>query len=189
VLAALFAALVAGCGGSGSNDQASFRGTLLPDRPAAPNFALRDEHGHLVTLTGQRGRWVVVTFLYTTCPDVCPVIAGNLNAALRSAAARQAGLRVLSVSVDPVRDTPAAARRYARQHGLAPSFLWLLGNRPRLQRVWRAYRIAVLPGSKGSITHSTVELLIDPQGRERLVYGSTVKTADVVHDLGAIVGS
>lgn len=115
------------------------------------------------------------------------MIAGNLNAALASAAARRAGLRVLSISVDPARDTPAAARRYARQHRLAPAFLWLLGSRAQLERVWRAYRVAVLPGPKRTITHSTRELLIDPQGRERLVYDSTVQTADVVHDLDRLV--
>ncbi len=175
--------MAAGCGGSGADAQASYRGTVLPERPAAPSLALRDQHGRTVTLAGQRGRWVLVTFLYTYCPDVCPVIAGNLNAALRSAPARRAGLRVFSVSVDPARDTPAAVRRYARQHRLAPSFLWLLGTRAELRKVWDAYRIAVLPGAKGTITHSAPSLLIDPEGRERLVYDSTVQTADVVHDL------
>jgi protein SCO1/2 len=134
-------------------------------------------------VAGQRGHWAIVTFLYTTCPDVCPVIAGNLNTALGSAAARKAGLKVLSVSVDPARDTPAAARRYARDHRLAASFLWGLGTKAELQKAWRAYRVAVLPGKKGTITHSTFELLVDPQGRERLVYDSLVKPADVVHDL------
>jgi protein SCO1 len=140
-----------------------------------------------VTLADQRGHWVMITFLYTYCPDVCPVIAGNLNAALRSAPARRGGLKVLSVSVDPARDTPAAVRRYVREHRLAPAFLWLLGTRAELERVWRAYRVAVLPDPGGTITHSSFELLIDPEGHERLVYDSGVKTADVVHDLAQLV--
>ncbi len=189
VAAVALTAALAGCGGSGSDDQSSYRGGLVAERTAAPNFALRDQHGRGVTLAGQRGHWVIVTFLYTYCPDVCPVIAGNLNAALHSQPARRAGLRVLSVSVDPVRDTPAAARRYVREHRLVPSFLWLLGTRAQLQQVWRDYRIAVLPGPKGTITHSAVQLLIDPEGRERLVYDSTVQTADVVHDLNRLVES
>jgi protein SCO1/2 len=131
---------------------------------------------------------VILTFLYTYCPDVCPVIAGNLNAALRSAPARRAGLRVLVVSVDPKRDTPTAVRRYARRHRLLPAFHWLLGSRAQLQRVWRSYKVAVLPGPKGTITHSTFQLLIDPQGRERLVYNSTARTADFVHDLRLLAG-
>ena len=183
--AAALAALVvvaAGCGGSG-DEHAAFRGSELEERPAAPDLSLRDQHGREVTLSDQRGRWVIVTFLYTYCPDVCPVIAGNLNAALRSVPGRQAGLRVLAVSVDPRRDTLPAVRRYARRHRFLPGFHWLIGSRAELRRVWRSYKVAVLPGPKGTITHSTFQLLVDPQGRERLVYDSTAQTADVVHDL------
>ena len=74
-----------------------------------------------------------MTFLYTYCPDVCPVIAGNLNAVLRTAPARRADLRVLSVSVDPTATRPAAVRRYVRDHRLLPTFRWLLGT-PRRAR-------------------------------------------------------
>src|SRR5215471_8706336 len=110
-------ALVAGCGGgkSGSGTTTgsanAYNGLELTEQPVAPNFRLRDQNGRLVSLNAQRGHWVMLTFLYTTCPDVCPVIAGNLNTALRSPTAKQAGLRVLAVTVDPQRDTPAAARR------------------------------------------------------------------------------
>jgi protein SCO1/2 len=136
-----------------------------------------------VTLAEQRGRWVLMTFLYTYCPDVCPVIAGNLNAVLRTPVARNADLRVLSVSVDPVRDTPAAARKYVRDHRLLPTFRWLLGTRAELSKVWKAYQIAVLPGPKKTVSHYAVQLLIDPEGRERVAYDSQVQTADVVADL------
>jgi protein SCO1/2 len=182
LLALAAAPALAGCGGGGPAAPA-YRGIEVPDSPPAPDFTLKDEHGRTVTMAGQRGHWVLMTFLYTYCPDVCPVIAGQLNAALRSAPARSVGLRVLSVSVDPRRDTPAAARKYARDHRLLPTFSWLLGSRSELKRVWDAYDIAVLAGPKQTVTHSAVQLLIDPEGRERLVYDSEVKTADVVADL------
>jgi len=178
---------LAGCGGKSSTEQPAYRAAALADEPAAPDFTLRDQNGRPVSMAAQRGRWVIVTFLYTTCPDVCPVIAGNLNAVLRTAPARRAGLRVFAVSVDPEHDTPAAVRRYARQHRLLPSFHWVLGTRAQLARVWRAYGIAVLPGPKRTVAHSSLELLIDPEGHERLLYDATVKTADVVHDLGLLV--
>ena len=179
------AVLAPGCGGGGSStqDAASFRGILLPDQPKAPNFRLHDQNGHLVTMNGQRGRWVVLTFLYTWCPDVCPVIAGNLNRALRTPTAKQAKLGVLAVSVDPQRDTPAAARKYVRDHRLLPTFRWLLGGENELQPVWQAYNVAVLPGAKKTVSHSTINLLIDPQGHERVVYDANVKPGDVLADL------
>ena len=127
-----------------------------------------------------------MTFLYTYCPDVCPVIAGNLNAALRQRRPRRAGLRVLSVSVDPARDTPAAARRYSRDHQLSAEVPSGCSEPARSsQRVWRAYNIAVLPGKKRTVTALDVQILIDPEGHERLLYDSKVQTADVVHDLNA----
>ena len=127
---------------------------------------------------------MLVTFLYTHCPDVCPVIAGNLNTALKSPVARRAGLRVLAVSVDPKGDTAAAVRRYVRERRLLPTFHYLIGT-PRSARALsgRAFRIAVLAGPQATVTHSTVQFLIDPQGRERLTYGSDVTAAEVIHDL------
>ena len=191
VLLLVLVLAAAGCGGGGSSggdDPGRFRGLVLEDRPVAANFRLRDQDGRLVSLADQRGRWVLMTFLYTWCPDVCPVIAGNLNQALRSAPAKQAGLRVLSVSVDPARDTPAAARKYARDHRLLPTFRWLLGTRAELARVWDAYDVAVLPGPKRTVSHSAIQLLIDPEGHERLVYDSRVQAADVVADLRTLLG-
>jgi protein SCO1/2 len=180
----LLLALCAGCGSSSSSGQGSrFRGTELTPPSPAPQFSLRDQSGRTVSLAAQRGHYVVVTFLYTHCPDVCPVIAGNLNRALATAAARRAGLRVLAVSVDPQRDTAAAVRRYVGEHRLLPAFRYLIGTRAQLARVWRAYHVAAQPGPKNTVTHSTFELLLDPQGRERLAYDSTMKTGDIVNDL------
>jgi protein SCO1/2 len=111
------------------------------------------------------------------------LIAAHLNGALRSSVGRRAGLRVLAVSVDPAHDTPAAIRRYVAKHRLVGAFHFLIGSPRQLARVWHAYYIAALPGPHGTVTHSTVEFLIDPQGRERLLYDKTITTAELVHDL------
>jgi protein SCO1/2 len=177
--------LCAGCGGGTAIEHPApvYRGSTLSPPIAAKDFSLSDPSGRQVTLAGRRGHYVIVTFLYTQCPDVCPVIAGNLNVALKSAVARRTGLRVLAVSVDPKRDTRAAVRRYVRERGLLPSFRYLTGSRSQLQRVWDAFHIAALAGPKGTVTHTTVEFLVDPRGREVLTYGSDVRAAWVVHDL------
>jgi protein SCO1/2 len=176
--------LLTACGGSVVKP--ALRGTELSPAPRAPDFALRDQVGRTVMMSAQRGRWTVVTFLYTRCPDVCPLIAAHLNAALVSATGRRLGLRVLAVSVDPTHDTPAAVRRYVADHRLAPAFRWLIGSPAYLARVWRAYHVAALPGPHGTVTHSSVSFLIDPNLRERLLYDKTVTTADVLHDLRAL---
>ena len=75
----------------------------------------------------ERGHWFVVAFLYTHCPDVCPLIANNLGTAMR----KLPDLRVLAISVDPKRDTPAAVRTFLRVHRLPAKFRYLTGTRAR----------------------------------------------------------
>ena len=170
----------AGCGGSSAPKLA---GTPIDPPSRAPNFALEDQAGRTVTVAAERGHWLVVTFLYTHCPDVCPLIAAHLNGAIATATGRKAGLHVIAVSVDPARDTLAAVRRYVVTHRLAPPFRWGIGTRRQLERVWRAYHVASQPGPKGTVTHSTFEILIDPKGAERAVYDQSLTTDELVGDL------
>lgn len=174
---------LAGCGGSSAPRLA---GTPVSPAVPAPNLALEDQAGRTVSVAGQRGRWLVVTFLYTHCPDVCPLIAAQLDRAIRTPAGRRAKLGVIAVSVDPERDTLAAVRRYAVTHRLAPSFRWAIGTRAQLERVWRAYHVAAQPGPRGTVTHSTFEILVDPEGKERAIYDSTIEAGQLTGDLEAL---
>jgi protein SCO1/2 len=167
----------------------TFDGAALPTSPQAPDFTLHDASGHAVSLAAQRGHYTVVTFLYTHCPDVCPIIASTLNGALKSAVGKRAGLTVLAVSVDPKRDTPAAVERYAHERGLVSAFHYLVGTRAQLAPVWSAYHVEAVSGPKGTITHGTWEIIVDPKGRERVIEGAPFRTSDVVHDVGALLGS
>jgi protein SCO1/2 len=98
--------LAAGCGSS--KRQARFVGSTLhhPSRP--PDCRLADQHGRVVHLAGLNGKVVLLTFLYTHCPDVCPLTASNLNAALLRLGPDRHAVEVLAVSVDPAGDTPNA---------------------------------------------------------------------------------
>ena len=183
----------AGCGttsngGEARNAQAAvepFKGSVIPGkRTRAPDFALRDQDGHVVRLSSLRGRYVVVSFLYTHCPDVCPVIADNLNRALHLLGAKRGDVRMLAVSVDPKGDTPASVHRFVRAHRLLAQFRYLTGTRKQLQPTWKAYHLAVEPGT--TVAHSAFEVLVDKQGDERLLYDAQVKASDVVHDLRAL---
>jgi len=172
--------MLAACGGSKAPKLAG----IAVDPPVrAPNFALEDQAGHTVTVSAQRGHWLVVTFLYTHCPDVCPLIAAHLNRAIGTPAGRRARLHVIAVSVDPARDTLPAVRRYAVTHRLVASFRWAIGSRARLARVWQAYHVAAQPGPHGTVTHSTFEILVDPQGKERAIYDSTITSGRLTGDL------
>ena len=78
------------------------------------------------------------------------------------------------------------AARPLETHRLAPAFRFLIGSSSQLERVWAAYHVAAQPGPHGSVTHSTFEILIDPQGQERLLYDATITTAGLVGDLSKL---
>jgi protein SCO1/2 len=157
------------------------RGTVLTPPSGAPMFALHDQSGRLVRLADERGRWFVVTFLYTHCPDVCPLIANQLNAALRELPR----LSVLAISVDPKGDTHRAVARFIRTHRLLPRFRYLTGTRGQLAPVWAGFHVAATPGAS-IVSHSAFALLVDPTGQERVLYDSQLTGADVVHDMKSL---
>jgi protein SCO1/2 len=191
--AAAAALLLAGCGGSPEAGPATtttasrFAGAALTKRTPAPDFALKDQTGHVVRLSQQRGRFVLVTFLYTHCPDVCPLIASNLNTALRELGRRRTEVRVLAVSVDPNGDTPPSVRAYVRAHRLLPEFRYLTGSASELRRVWRRYDVLAVARKPDLVDHVAYTVLVDRSGNRRVVYDSRVKARQVVHDLRVLL--
>ncbi|MEA2385586.1 MAG: hypothetical protein QOH72_5557, partial [Solirubrobacteraceae bacterium] len=102
---ALLAALGVTLFGSRAGDpggSVAFAGSLRPDIPPQ-DFRLRDQDGRTVSLRQFRGRVVVLTFMYTTCRDTCPLTATQIRGALDDLGR---DVPALAVSVDPVNDTP-----------------------------------------------------------------------------------
>jgi protein SCO1/2 len=149
----------------------------------APDFELRDQDGKLVQLAAERehGRVVFVTFLYTHCRDVCPIIAKNLDETLRKLGPARESVRVLAVSVDPRGDTFATVRAYIREKHLLPEFRYLVGTKPQLQPVWKAYGIPVTPQSLETIDHVATVLLVDRNGRIRARLPAAAPPKDLLH--------
>lgn len=167
VVAFLFALvlLAASCGGASD----SLPGTDLGRAPAA-EFRLRDPAGRSVSLADFRGRPVAVTFLYTRCPDVCPLIAARLAQALTGLGEQAGDVAVLIVSVDPEGDTPESARAFMQTHGLTgDSQYFLLGDTATLAPLWLAYGIASTPALEGPapVGHTDAVVLVDREGRKR----------------------
>jgi protein SCO1/2 len=196
VLALLAAAVLAGCGATSAArierpppTTSKFEGGVVtPPRKAQP-IALHDAWGRPVTLASERGKYVLVTFLYVHCPDVCPLIAQNLNATLQQLGPKRSQVRVLAVSVDPNGDTPAAVKRYVAQRQLLPQFRYLVGTRAELSKVWAAWHVLSVRSKPGVVDHVAYTSLVDPSGRQRLLYGASVKAGQVLHDLRVLMSS
>jgi protein SCO1/2 len=186
------------CGGSetlapqpkaAAASKSPFQGHELHGPVTAADFALRDQHGRLVRLSDQRGKLVLVTFVYTHCTDICPVIANQLNQALRELYHQQTSVRILAVSVDPKGDTPRAVRKFVRNHHLLPEFHYLVGRPAQLAKVWQAYNVQVLQRNPESVGHSGYIYLLDRRGKPRIFYSATATAEQVAHDLRVLLRS
>jgi protein SCO1 len=114
---------------------------FTPPREPAFDFKLRDQHGRAVSLRSARGKVVVLTFLYTSCRDLCPAQAAEIVDAVNRVGGT--GVVVYGVSVDPAGDTPDHVNEWLEDHGLEEAPVeYLSGSRAQLAPVWRAYGIA-----------------------------------------------
>jgi len=169
--------------------KATYAGIPVTPPRRAPAIALHDAWGRPVTLAAQRGRYVLVTFLYVHCPDVCPLIAQNLNAALRLLGSKRDHVRVLAVSVDPAGDTPRTVKRYISQRSLLPQFRYLIGSRAQLTPIWAAWHVLAVRHRPDVVDHVAYTVLVDPTGKERVLYDARVKASQVLHDVRLLLAA
>lgn len=176
---------LAGCGSSSHEQAPRFAApTVLPDARPAPDIALHDQDGRAVRLSDLRGRAVLLTFIYVHCPDVCPLIVGNMHAALARLGKDASRVHVVAVSVDPRGDTPRAVRAFVRAHGMIGRMTYLLGTRAQLAPVWRAYGVAVSGNAEGrEVSHGAFVYGIDAHGRRRVFFPRDVTPAVLAHDV------
>jgi protein SCO1/2 len=92
-------------------------------------------------------------------------------------------VEVLAVSVDPKGDTPQAVRAYERRMHLEPSFHFLIGTRAALRPVWAAWHVLAVDRKPNLVDHVSYTALVDPSGKQRLLYDSQVNAQQVLHDL------
>ena len=119
---------------------------FTPPREAAFDFRLRDQHGKLTSLRSARGKVVVLTFLYTSCQDLCPAQAAEIADAMQRVGD---GVVAYGVSVDPVGDDEEHVEQWIDKHHLdGKPFEYLTGTRAQLARVWRAYGIVPIGATR-----------------------------------------
>jgi protein SCO1/2 len=166
-------------------------GAFDPPRPA-PEFALSSTGGAEFRLSRQLGKVIVLTFGYTSCPDICPTVLAELAQVRERLGGAAKRVQVVYVSVDPERDTPARLRAYTEQFD--KTFLGLTGPAEQLAPVWKAYGVSVvrreLPGTKPPmylIHHSASVFLIDPAGRLRVMAPFGTPVDDVLHDIRTLL--
>jgi protein SCO1/2 len=144
----------------------------LPTIGAAPDFTLISQDGAAVALRDFRGKVVAVTFIYVSCPDVCPMLSDKL-ARVQDALGPDFGAEVAFVSItfDPERDTPEVLKEYAEAFDAdLAGWSFLTGEPEAVREIAREYGVAVAPGPDGQVDHTLLTTLVDRDGVMRVQY-------------------
>ena len=144
----------------------------------APEVTLTDHNGKPFSMTGQRGKVVLLYFGYVNCPDECPLTMAHIKLALEGVGEQSKDVQVVMVSTDPPRDTPQALQEFMAKFD--PTFLGLTGDSQQLQQAWKDYGVTVEDGGE---THSTYLYVIDPAGDVRETFLPDLQPADLANDL------
>jgi protein SCO1/2 len=153
---------------------------------SVPDFKLTDQDGRLFQFRSARGKLVLVTFIFTTCPDVCPLFTAKFTAIQRALEEKRArDILLLSITTDPERDNPAALKDYAgRFKADLRSWSFLAGSREELAKVWKIFGVNVTKTESGEVQHTSFTTLVDRQGNRRIdYYGDKWQDKEVLRDI------
>jgi protein SCO1/2 len=135
--------------------------------PIGGPFTLVDGDGRTVTDQAFRGRWMLIYFGYTHCPDACPTALQDMANALDQIGPRRKDVAPVFITVDPERDTPAVMKEYAA--AFDAGIVGLTGSPEAVAAAAKAYRVyyAKHPGKDGGydMDHSSIIYVMDPRGR------------------------
>jgi uncharacterized membrane protein YozB (DUF420 family)/cytochrome oxidase Cu insertion factor (SCO1/SenC/PrrC family) len=181
----------------GSRFGPSTRAAALPVLGTLPEFSLTERGGKTVTRADLEGRITVADFIFTSCSAQCPRVSAEMAKLQTFALPRWPRVRLISLTVDPERDTPQALAEYARGFSADPDRWWFLTGPPAaLDALIRdGFRVAgrskePVDTSPGAILHSVSLVLLDSRVRIRGYYESTdpEEMAKLRGDLAALAG-
>jgi protein SCO1 len=155
-------------------------------------FQLTNDEGKTVTAADYRGKVTLLYFGYTHCPDVCPLTLAHLHVVMQKLGDAANNARILFVSVDPTRDTPAVMHDYVK--AFDPRAVGLTGSPSDIEALTKRYRAAFTrePGAAdGSyeVSHSSGIYIFDGNGKARLLATPADPQDKIVHDLQLLLSS
>ena len=184
VLAALVAALAA-CDWLTSG----YHGINLTGSDWGRDFRLTDADGRERSLADWRGKYVMVFFGFVYCPEVCPTALNRAAEVRNGMGADKEKIQVITITLDPERDTPADIGNYAT--AFDPSFVGLWGTPERIREVAKEFHVyyqKVPAGNSYVVDHTAFTYIFDPEGRLRLAMGHKQTTGQYIADLRRLMG-
>lgn len=175
-------------------DQSEFDGTteISPPRDM-PDFTLTNQDGELTSLSDLRGKYVLMTFGYTHCPDVCPLTLNEFRRIRDSLGDLSENVEYVFVSVDPQRDTPDAINSYFETRKL-DGFIGLTGDEVDLKKLGVDYGLFFEKSDGTSnggylVDHTAGSYLLNPDGQWIMRYQFGVMPSLIVEDLETFIGA
>ncbi|WP_417779436.1 SCO family protein [Stutzerimonas xanthomarina] len=163
---------------------------MLPQGRDVPNLTLTNQDGEKISMKALEGRWNLLFFGYTFCPDICPATLAELRQ-LRGQLPEEARQRMqpILVSVDPERDTPEQLKRYLDFFGAG--FIGLTGSLDDIQTLANAAGVPFIPGDTTkedyTVDHGGNLALIGPDGRLRGFIRAPMRTEKLAEQLPAVL--
>lgn len=164
-----------------------FKGTEYPDPQPAPDIFLDNVKGGTFQLSEERGKFFLLYFGYTSCPDICPSTLATARLVFDDLGDEASQAALLFVTVDPERDTPEVMSNYVS--AFHPNIIGLTGSIEALRAIFDGYGIVAereeLPESAVGyvMSHTTRMFLVDAQGRLRMSFAYGTPAEDVSQDL------
>jgi protein SCO1/2 len=189
LVALLGLAALSGCGGGSDSstavDNSTYSGGEATPPKAAPALKLDNSLGEAVDLSQFKGKAVLVTFIYTHCPDICPLIVSHLKTAQAELGAKADDLQIVAVSTDPQGDNRRTVAAFLADHGMAGRMQYLIGSRAELGKVWTDWNIVAKPDKAGRdlVEHSALVYGIAADGKITSLYPANFSPAQIVHDV------
>jgi protein SCO1 len=169
----------------------TYEGGVISPVTQAPPLALTDVDGEPLDIRALRGSPVLVTFVFATCPDVCPLIMSTIAQARRQAGAAGRDTRVIAVSVDPEGDTPAVVRSFLERQRVRGFVRYAVGSRPELEAVWADWGVAtqVPRDDPELIEHTALTYGVNASGELVTAYPVGFDAAAVARELPRLARS
>jgi protein SCO1/2 len=150
------------------------------------DFTLVDQEGKPFQFKDSRGKIVLVTFIFTTCPDVCPLLTAKFAAIQRTLEQRKfRDYQLVSITTDPERDQPGALKKYAGNFKAdLKRWSFLTASRAELAKVWNIFQVNVTRTLAGDVNHTSLTTLIDRKGQRRVdYYGDKWQDKEILKDI------
>lgn len=168
-----------------------YAGVVQPEAARVDGIALQTRGDVEVPLEDYRGRYLLISFGYTFCPDVCPTTLSMLSRLMTELGEQREHVGVAFVSIDPERDTPDRIAQYAA--GFDPAFVGLSGSPAQIAAAARAFNVSYSRQEAANsaagylMNHSAFVYLVDPEGHWRITYPYGVEADAIAQDLRVLL--